>query len=166
MQLGEHGLWKKRVFYEGNVKSPLIMSCPRLLPRGKVIDEPVEMIDFIPTLLELSGVRVPQDMRGKSLMPLIRGTVKNWRAACFSEIDHSQSMYEELRDGTGRRVMVRTKAWKLVFFMDRRVEDKDGVLYNLEDDPDERHNLYRNPKYAGVIRRLENMAQLWDKGEM
>jgi len=166
MQLGEHGLWKKRVFYEGNVKSPLIMSCPRLLPRGKVIDEPVEMIDFIPTLLELSGVRVPQDIRGKSLMPLIRGTVKEWRGACFSEIDHSQSMYEELRDGTGRRVMVRTKAWKLVFFMDRRVEDKDGVLYNLEDDPDERHNLYQNPKYAGVIRRLEDMAQQWDKGEM
>ena len=58
-QLGEHGLWKKRCFYEQNVCVPLIMSCPELLPSGKVIDEPVGMVDFLPTLLELSGLEVP-----------------------------------------------------------------------------------------------------------
>ncbi|OHB67040.1 MAG: hypothetical protein A2Y76_00510, partial [Planctomycetes bacterium RBG_13_60_9] len=52
-QLGEHGLWKKRVLYDDNVKSPLVLSCPALLPKGKVITEPVEMIDFVPTLMDL-----------------------------------------------------------------------------------------------------------------
>ena len=162
-QLGEHGLWKKRVFYEQNVCVPFIMSCPGLLPSGKVIDEPVEMIDFVPTLMELSGIDVPGSIRGRSLMPLIRGEVKQWRQACFSEIDHSYSMYEELRGGTGRRVMVRTKEWKLIYFMDERVADKDGALYNLKKDRDEKENLYNKPQYKDIKRELEGLAEKWDK---
>jgi arylsulfatase A-like enzyme len=163
-QLGEHGLWKKRVFYEQNVCVPFIMSCPGLLPSGKVIDEPVEMIDFLPTLMELSRINVPNSVRGRSLMPLIRGEVKRWKPACFSEIDHSYSMYQELREGSGRRVMVRTKEWKLIYFMDERVTDKDGALYNLKKDRDEKENLYNKPQYKDIIKQLEGLAEKWDKG--
>jgi arylsulfatase A-like enzyme len=162
-QLGEHGLWKKRVFYEQNVKVPFILSCPGLLPPGKVIEEPVEMIDFVPTLMDLSGLDVPDDISGRSLLPLIRGDVTEWREACFSEIDHSMSMYEELRQRSGRRVMVRTKEWKLIWFMDERTEDKDGALYNLKDDPEEKVNLYRRPEHADVIEYLERLCHEWDR---
>jgi len=165
-QLGEHGLWKKRVFYDDNVKVPLFFHYPGGLPVGKVIDEPVEMIDFLPTLMDLSGLDVTKHIRGRSLMPLINGKVKTWRPACFSELDHSRSMYTELRQGTGRRVMVRTKQWKLIYFMDNRVKDKDGALYNLKKDPHEQLNLYDKPEYAPVIRRLEKLAQKWDRGEI
>lgn len=165
-QLGEHGLWKKRVFYDDNVKVPLFFHYPKGLPAGKVIEEPVEMIDFLPTLMDLSGLEVPRHIRGRSLMPLIEGKVRTWRPACFSEIDHSMSMYEELRQGTGRRVMVRTKEWKLIYFMDSRVKDKDGALYNLKKDPHEQVNLYDKPEYARVIRRLEKLAEKWDRGEI
>ncbi|MFC1541455.1 sulfatase [Candidatus Latescibacterota bacterium] len=160
-QLGEHGLWKKRVFYDQNVCVPLIFSCPKLLPSGKVIREPVELIDFLPTLMELSGFESPNTISGKSLLPLIHGEVSEWREACFSEIDHSQSMYEELRTETGRRVMVRTKEWKLVYFMDERNVDKDGCLYNLINDPDETNNLYSQPKYREIIHYLENLSKKW-----
>jgi arylsulfatase A-like enzyme len=164
-QLGEHGLWKKRVFYEGNVRTPFILRYPKKLPKNKVIQEPVELVDFIPTLMELSGLIVPAEIRGKSLMPLIDGKVKHWRQACFSEIDHSQSMYDELRQGTGRRVMVRTSEWKMVFFMDSRVKDKDGALYNLKSDPGEKVNLYNDPQYKEVIANMEQLAERWTKGE-
>ena len=164
-QLGEHGLWKKRVFYDGNVRVPLIFRYPGKLPQGVTIDEPVEMTDFLPTLMEISGFTVPADIRGASLLPLISGEVKEWREACFSEIDHSQSMYDELRQGTGRRVMVRTGDWKLVFFMDSRVEDSDGALYNLAADPYERHNLYHDPAYGEVTGYLEKLAQEWTNGK-
>jgi len=161
LQLGEHGLWKKRCFYEQNVCVPFIISCPDLLPSGKVIDEPVEMVDFLPTLMDLSGLDVPDTISGRSLVPLMRGDVKQWKPACFSEIDHSSSMYEELRKETGRRVMVRTKEWKMVYFMDERVSDKDGALYNLENDPDEKMNLYGKPEYSHIIKRLEGLAEKW-----
>lgn len=122
------------------------------------------MIDFLPTLMEMSGLPVPEEIRGASLLPLISGEVTSWREACFSEIDHSQSMYEELRQGTGRRVMVRTKDWKMIFFMDNRVEDKDGALYNLVNDPGEKVNLYNLPEYADVIGHLEKLAGEWTNG--
>jgi arylsulfatase len=164
-QLGEHGLWKKRVFYEANVRVPLIIRYPEKLPRGLSVMEPVEMIDFLPTLMELSGLEKPAGIRGESLMPLIRGERQKWRKACFSEIDHSQSMYNELRQGTGRRVMVRTKKWKLDYFMDSRVTEKDGALYDLVSDPGEQFNLYRNRKYRKVIADLEQLATEWTHGK-
>lgn len=162
-QLGEHGLWKKRVFYEQNVCVPLILSCPGLLPAARVIEEPVEMVDFVPTLMEISGFERPEAIRGKSLCPLMRGEVKKWREACFSEIDHSGSMYEELRNDSGRRVMVRTKEWKLIYFMDERVADKDGALYDLINDPGEKENLYGRAEHADFARRLEFLAERWDR---
>ncbi len=162
-QLGEHGLWKKRVLYDDNVKAPLVLSCPTLLPKGKVITEPVEMIDFIPTLMDLSGLAVPDAISGRSLMPLIRGDVTEWREACFCEIDHSMSMYDELRQRSGRRIMVRTKEWKLDWFMDERVADKDGALYNLQHDPGEKVNLYGRPEYADVVEYLEHLCREWDR---
>ncbi len=164
-QLGEHGLWKKRVFYEGNVRTPLILRFPKILPKNKTVEEPVELIDFLPTLMEMYGFQVPPEIRGRSLLPLIDGRVKEWREATFSEIDHSQSIYNELRQGTGRRVMVRTKEWKLVYFMDNRVADKDGSLYNLVEDPGERINLYNSLQYKDVITRLEGLAKRWTSGE-
>lgn len=164
-QLGEHGLWKKRVFYDQNVKVPFFLRYPPALPRGKTIDELVEMVDFLPTLMELSNLPVPKSIRGRSLVPLARGKVNKWREAVFSEIDHSQSMYEELRRNTGRRVMVRTREWKLVFFMDDRVKDKDGALYDLKNDPWEQRNLYGDPKYNDRIKELEALAEKWDRGE-
>lgn len=159
-QLGEHGLWKKRVFYDDNVRVPLLMSCPRVLPRNKIIDSQVELIDFMPTVMELSGYTPPSTIAGRSLMPLIRGDVGAWKEATFCEMDHSQSMYEELRH-TGRRVMVRTEEWKLVAFMDERVADPDGALYNLADDPGETVNLYNDRRYSDIIARLEETALDW-----
>jgi len=72
-------------------------------------------------------------------------------------------MYEELRKGTGRRVMVRTKEWKLVYFMDERVPDKDGALYNLKKDPGEKENLYDKLQYSHIIKHLEGLAKRWDQ---
>jgi arylsulfatase A-like enzyme len=164
-QLGEHGLWKKRVFYDQNVKVPFFLRYPPVLPRGKRIDELVEMVDFLPTLMDLSGLPVPDGIRGRSVVPLARGKVRKWREAVFSEIDHSQSMYKELRRDTGRRVMVRTKGWKLVFFMDDRVKDKDGALYDLRNDPWEQRNLYGDPRYNDRVKELEALAGRWDRGE-
>ena len=164
-QLGEHGLWKKRVFYEGNIRVPFIIHYPKKLPKGVTIEEPVELIDCLPTLMELSGFKVPLEIRGRSLLPLINGEVKQWREACFAEIDHSQSMYDELRHGTGRRIMVRTKEWKLIYFMDDRVKQKDGALYHLINDPDEKVNLYNHHEYQNIIYSLEHLAEEWNIGE-
>ena len=163
-QLGEHGVWKKRDFYDSNVLVPFIMSASGRLPAGKVVQKPVEMVDFLPTLLELSGFDPPDNIRGRSLLPLIRGEMQQWRPACFSEHDYSEDAYDELRKDGGRRVMVRTQEWKLVFFMDQRIQHQERSLYNLRRDPDEQDNLAGDPAYASTLEKLEKMAHRWDRG--
>ena len=161
-QLGEHGVWKQRDFYDSNVRVPFIMSASDRLPAGKVIQRPVEMVDFLPTLLELSGLDPADNIQGRSLLPLIREEVQQWRPACFSEHDYSEDAYDELREGGGRRVMVRTRAWKLVFFMDERIQNEDRSLYNLRTDPYEQHNLAGDPQHAAILEKLGHMARRWD----
>ena len=160
-QLGEQGLWKKRVHYDANVRVPMILACPGRLPEGETVDEQAEHIDFLPTLLDFADIPVPGGIRGKSLMPLIHGETRSGREATFCEIDHSESMYDELRGG-GRRVMVRTKEWKLVEFMDPRIPEPDGALYHLSEDPGERINLHGDAAYASTIRELRGLAHEWD----
>ena len=46
---------------------------------------------------------------------------------------------------------------------DKRVADKDGALYNLINDPDERENLYGKPKYKNIVKYLEGLADDWDR---
>lgn len=159
-QLGEHGLWKKRLFYEANVRAPFILAGPGLT-EGKTIDAPVEFVDFLPTLLELAGGQPPRDIDGESLVPLMSGARASWREAVFSEIDHSQSMYAELRGG-GRRVMVRTPEWKLEEFMDPRISEPDGALYNLAEDPGERFNRFTDPASASILAKIRELARDWD----
>ncbi|MBH53593.1 MAG: hypothetical protein CMI18_04520 [Opitutaceae bacterium] len=162
-QLGEHGVWKKRDFYDNNVCIPMIFHYPKALPQGKVIEDPVESIDFLPTLLDLCELEAPDNIEAQSLLPLIRGEAPPRSEAVFSEHDHAADIYDELRDTGRRRVMVRTKEWKLVIFMDERLSEKDGALYDLKNDPGERINLFNDPKYKSTIQRLNTMAVQWDK---
>jgi len=161
LQLGEHGLHKKRNFYEQTILSPLILSMPARIQPGKVIEEQVELIDFLPTLLDLSGMPLPGGIRGRSLVPLMEGRGEG-RAAAFAEIDQSGSMYDELRKDSGRQVMVRTREWKLVAFRDPRVKDPDGALYDLKADPGETRNLYADPAHRETVARLEGLLDAWE----
>ncbi len=162
LAMGENGLHKKRSFYDPVVHSPLIYSWPGRLPEGKVINDQVEMIDFMPTLLDLSELPAPDGIPGRSLVPLINGEDRG-REVVFSEIDHSGSMYDPLRENSGRQVMARTDKWKLVYFHDPRVDDKDGALYNLEEDLWEFHNLYHDPEYRDIVEMLEEHVRNWDR---
>ncbi len=165
LAMGENGVHKKRSFYEEVVKSPLLFSWPGHIPSGRIVREPVEMIDLMPTLLDLSQMPIPEGHHGRSLVPLMHGDIQTKRNATFSEIDHSGSMYDPLRINSGRQVMVRTEDWKLIYFRDPRIDHKDGSLYNLKEDPWEFYNLYNDPQYSHVIVELESLADDWDQIE-
>ena len=68
--------------------------------------------------MALSDFKTPRNTQGRSLLPLRNGETDSENETVFSEHDHSQDMYPMLRDGRGRQVMVRTRDWKLVVFID------------------------------------------------
>jgi len=158
--MGEHGFYMKRNFYEETLKIPFIISWPGNNPARRVIDEQIEIIDLLPTLLDMVGEPVPEGIDGKSAWPLIQGKTAQFREYTFSEIDHLTSQYNHLRIDSGRRVMVRTNEWKLVFWIDREVPD--GALYNLVRDPGERHNLFGDSNSADIRNKLMQRAFAWE----
>jgi len=139
----------------------LIMSAPGRIAPGVVVEDPVEMLDFLPTLMDLSGMAVSEGHRGRSLVPLMKGEGTP-RDATFAELDFSGEMYDELRVNSGRRVMVRTREWKLIEFRDPRVQEKDGALYDLKADPGETVNLFGSEQHQAVVAELEARLAAWE----
>ena len=57
----------------------------------------------------------------------------------------------------GQRVMVRTREWKLVFYLGESF----GELYHLNEDPDELHNLYDAPECQPARQQLVEQMMHW-----
>ena len=73
-KLGEHGAWSKHTLFEADTRVPLIVRLPAAaaasaaggaaagggaLPRGVVARGVVELVDVMPSLLELAGLKPP-----------------------------------------------------------------------------------------------------------
>jgi uncharacterized sulfatase len=85
--LGDHGgLWSKLSMFENATRVPMIMAGVGV-PVGKVLKEPVELLDIYPTLAELCGLIPPPGLEGKSLVPWMNGQVPAG-ARAFSMVYH------------------------------------------------------------------------------
>ncbi len=144
--LGEHGWFDKRWMYEESFKTPLLARWPGAIKPGSVNDDMTSNLDFAETFLDLAGVPVPDDMQGRSLVPLFKGrTPKDWRTSFYYH-------YYEFPGGhsVARHYGVADKRYKLIHYY----QLNEWELFDLEKDPDELMSEYDNPEYAGVRKRL------------
>ena len=161
--LGEHGLMQKETFYEPVVRVPLIFSCPTRLPEDVAIDEPVETIDIMPTMLSQAGLEIPVNVQGVDLISAMRSGQAAPDRIAFSEIDLSLSTLSGLRPNAGHRVMARTNGWKLVFNWTDGGFGEDAVLYDLANDPGETVNLDGDERCSGIGRKLQAAIVAWQE---
>jgi len=85
--LGDHGIWGKMTHHGAAYHTPLIIRDPSTRQGGRVIEEPTESIDIMPTILERAGLRVPGTVDGRALGPLMAGQGGVWRSHSYSELD-------------------------------------------------------------------------------
>jgi len=160
--LGDHWLGEKDLFHEQSVKVPLIVVDPREgMARGAVCDQLVEGIDLAPTFVEaLGGTLRPNVMEGRSLMPLLRGEQPDsWRQAVFSEYDYARQEARQVLDqpiADCRLFMVFDGRWKYIHANGFR-----PMLYDLESDPDEFHDLGADPAYEAARQRMSRLLLDW-----
>lgn len=84
--LGEHQELTHGFFiYQAALHVPLIIVAPRLGPAAKACDEPVGLVDVLPTLCELAGPAAPADIQGRSLVPLLSGRRRGDGPPVYSE---------------------------------------------------------------------------------
>lgn len=153
--LGDHGVYLKGPhFYDPAVRVPLIISWPKHLEGNRRIRSMVELVDLAPTLLDAANLPMYKGMQGRSLWPLLTGEIKEdtHREDVYCEFYNSQ-----VREDTAFGTMLRTKRYKLVVYHGHQL----GELYHLEDDPNERHNLWNDPSYQSI--KLKLFQRLCDR---
>jgi arylsulfatase A-like enzyme len=150
---GAHGLpYKGPAMYEELIRVPLVVTWPgRIVPaRSDVL---VSLIDLLPTLCDLTGVRAPGGADGVSLRPILEpaasGSVKWTRDTVFGEYYGKQAWRVPIR-------MVRTARWKYARYLGYGEE-----LYDLAADPGELRNLALDPKAASERTRLARELDDW-----
>lgn len=145
--LGDHGWYDKRWMYEESLAMPLIVKWPGTTKPGSVNASLVQNLDYAETFLDIAGASIPDDMQGRSLVPLLSGTTPAtpWREAIYYHYYGYPAVHQ-----VARHYGIRTGRYKLMHFY----QFDEWELYDLEADPDELRNLYGEPAHRELAMRL------------
>ncbi len=156
--LGEHGLIDKRNAYEESMRVPMLAYAPGWLAPGSSVESLVRNIDIAPTILELAGVRPGHEMDGHSVLASLRGEPESAKA---SDGEFLYEYYWEYAfPHTPTTFALRGDRYKYIYY--HGIWDIQE-LYDLETDPEERHNLIHVPAYQDRIREMRK--RLFDRLE-
>jgi len=148
MSLGQHGFWghgedtwPSNTHREAH-NIPLIVSGPCDLVSGSVESSLVGTTDIFATILDYTGLEPlsGEDISGRSLRPLLKGGNSGWEQEVYMEQEETRS--------------IRTSKW---LFMKRFAPTSfefENLLYDLQDDPGERHNLATDVKFQNTVTEL------------
>ncbi|MGJ8651759.1 MAG: sulfatase-like hydrolase/transferase [Opitutaceae bacterium] len=138
LAVGHHGFVGKQNMYDDSVRVPFMVVGPKI-KAGQKVDASIYLQDVVPTTLELAGMKKPDFVDFKSIIPLLRG-----------ERDKSyDSIYGAYLD---RQRMITKNGWKLIRYPKISVDR----LYDMNNDPLETKDLANNPEYASKLRELRH----------
>jgi arylsulfatase A-like enzyme len=162
--LGDHYLFRKTFAYEGSARVPLLISAPPSFgfPKSQVCEEPVCLEDIMPTVLDLAGCSIPDNVDGRSLVPILRGDDSlEWReylhgehARCYNNIYNNHY----LTDGREKYIWLSHTGRE--------------HLFDLENDPGELRDLTVSDSHAKrlkvwrerMIKQLEGRSEGFTDG--
>ena len=133
--IGDHGWYDKRWMYEESLKMPLIVKWPGVTEPGSRATQMVQNLDYAETFLEMAGAKIPENMQGMSLVPILKnGRAENWRKSIYYHYYEFPSVHM-----IPRHYGIRTERYKLMHFYQFGNE---WEMYDLQEDPDELQNIY------------------------
>ena len=153
--IGDHGWYDKRWMYEESLKMPFILKWPGVTKPGSKTTKMVQNLDYAETFLDIAGATIPDDMQGLSLVPLLKGeNPKDWRRSIYYHYYEYPSVHMVPRHNG-----IRTNRYKLMHFY----QFDEWEFYDLKSDPDEYNNLYNNPEYQSLVKRMKNQLNQLEK---
>jgi len=168
---GEEFLEHGRSFHGQSVygeltRVPLLVSWPGTIPANRVIEDAVQTIDIMPTVLELSDLPLPAGMQGESLVPYLLAEENDQvgkrpaiseRAATSPNVGNPPPFGEE-------SFAIVWEGWKLIHNTKRSGEHPEFELYDQKKDPLDHRNLAEeNPE---VVQRLSEQLAAWRRQAM
>ncbi len=159
--LGDHGFFDKRLMYEESLRMPFLIRYPGAIRPKSVSHDIALNVDFAPTFLDYAGLPVDSDMQGRSFRRNLEGhTPKDWRQSMY----YRYWMHNDNDHHVPAHYGVRTKDWKLIYYYNKPLgrtgsfpsaQEPEWELFDIAHDPHEMHNLYGQPKYAGITAKLK-----------
>ena len=136
---GHHGLMAKGAFhYEDMIKVPLLARLPGVIPAGGASAALQSLVDLAPTMLDYAGIPVPRVMTGLSQRPAWEGAGVSVRDHVIVENRHQPTTLH-LKTWIDRR-------YKLTVYYNQPY----GELFDLQQDPGEKRNLWDEPEYQSL----------------
>ena len=155
--IGDHGWYDKRWMYEESLKMPLIVSWPGVTEAGSKNTDLVQNLDYAETFLDMADTEIPEDMQGKSLVPLLKGEGDGeFRDAIYYHYYEYPSVHM-----VPRHYGIRTDRYKLMHFYQFDVWE----MYDLQEDPDELINIYETADTELVEKLKAELKALQEKYE-
>lgn len=150
LAVGQHGLMGKQNIYDHSVRIPLVMRGPGI-PKGKVSENYVYLMDVFPSLCDLCGMEIPRSVDGISFAPMFDDETYVTRPELYLAF---QSRIRGVKDGRYKLVEYRTEDLKLT------------QLFDLKTDPWERYNFYDIAGYEAITDKLRQklfeLRDAWD----
>ena len=119
--------------------------------------------------LDYAGVSKPSEMQGRSFRANLEGhTPHDWRKAMY----YRYWMHNTSDHHVPAHYGLRTDRWKLIYYYGKPLgmtgsnppdTEPDWELYDTKNDPREMHNLYRDAKYVGLIKKLKEELEAKQK---
>ena len=185
MLLGEHDHVDKRWMFEESLRMPFLVRYPREIPANSVNDDIINNVDFAPTLLDYAGMKAPTAMQGRSFRAILGGhTPPDWRQVTYyrywmHRAHHDVPAHYGIRtkrykliffyglavhpklnqkQSPGNAGQQDPKQLHQVSGWGDKLPDPTPAayeLYDLEKDPHELMNVYHDPTYSEVVKRLK-----------
>ena len=133
--LGEHGHWQKQTLFDNSTRVPLIFSGPGIESNIRIENSPVELIDIYPTLMDLTGIELPDHVVGKSLKPVFENNNFKTRNSALTRWRNGYS--------------IKTENFRLTKWGENG--ELGYELYDHRNDKEELKNLVSNPYYTSLL---------------
>lgn len=137
LAIGNHGLMGKQSMYEHSTKAPLIIVGPNV-PKNRRKEDFVYIQDIMATTLDLAGIKKPNYVEFRSLIPSVNTTEKN---------NNYESIYGAYLN---LQRMVRKGDFKLILYP----EVPKALLFNVKEDPLEMNNLAEEKEFITIKKDL------------
>lgn len=143
----------KRWVEEGGICTPFLASWPGTLPSGGIDHRPLHVMDFMPTMLELSGATYPQTRQGHQVLPMEGESFANvlTDASNASQWDQERRLFWEFE---GHRA-ARQGSWKIV----SDLPEGPFELYDMIADRTENHNIAA--QHPDIVKELGTAWEAW-----
>ena len=144
---GQSMFFHGQTLYDELLRVPVLMRLPGTEPHQ--VDDPTMLIDVAPTIVDAVGLDIPASFAGRSLLGYLRGRDMPQRPA-FAELLPAPSWNHSAK------MMVSADGRHKLYY---RTSDKRFELYDLQEDPEERRNLYS--KQSELAKQLEDSLIEW-----